>query len=80
MKTAVQRWGNSLAVRIPRAFAADTGVRDGSEIELSLKGDTMVLRPTRRLRLKLDDLLKQVTPANRHGEVSTGEAVGREIW
>jgi antitoxin MazE len=80
MKTAIQRWGNSLAVRIPRAFAAETGIRDGSEVELSLKGGALVIRPVRRSRLALNDLLKKVTPTNRHEEVSTGASVGQEIW
>jgi antitoxin MazE len=80
MKTAVQRWGNSLALRIPRAFAAETRIQDGSEVELSLKGGALVVRPVRRRRLALSDLLKKVTPANRHDEVQTGVSVGQEIW
>ena len=80
MKTAVQRWGNSLALRIPRAFAAETRIHDGSEVELSLKGGALVVRPVRRSRLALNDLLKKVTPANRHDEVPTGVSVGQEIW
>jgi antitoxin MazE len=80
MKTAVQRWGNSLALRIPRAFAAETKIQDGSEVELSLKGGALVVRPVRRSRLALNDLLKKVTPANRHDEVQTGVSVGRETW
>ncbi len=80
MKTAIQRWGNSLAVRIPRAFAAETRIRDGSEVELSLKGGALVVRPVRRTKLALNDLLKKVTSSNRHDEVATGEAVGQEVW
>ena len=80
MKTAVQRWGNSLAVRIPSAFAAETRIRDGSEVELSLKGGALVVRPIRRTKLALSDLLKKVTPSNRHDEVTTGESVGQEVW
>lgn len=80
MKTSVQRWGNSLALRIPRAFAAETRIRDGSEVELSLKGGALVVRPVRRSRLALGDLLRKVTPTNRHEEVQTGAAVGQEIW
>jgi antitoxin MazE len=80
MKTAVQRWGNSLAVRIPSAFAAETRIHDGSEVELSLKGGALVVRPVRRTKLALSDLLKKVTPSNRHEEVTTGESQGREVW
>jgi antitoxin MazE len=80
MKTAVQRWGNSLALRIPRAFAAETRIQDGSEVELSLKGGALVVRPVRRRRIALTQLLKKVTPSNRHKEVQTGASVGQEIW
>ena len=80
MKTSVQRWGNSLAVRIPRAFAAETRIEDGTEVELLLKGDDLVVRPVRRRRLALSELLKKVTPTNRQDEVSSGAPVGQEIW
>lgn len=80
MKTSVQRWGNSLAVRIPRAFAAETRIQDGTEVELLLKGDALVVRPVRRRRLALSELLKKVTPTNRQDEVSSGAPVGQEIW
>jgi antitoxin MazE len=80
MKTAVQRWGNSLAVRTPSAFAAETRIRDGSVVELSLKGGALVVRPVRRTRLALGDLLKRIKPSNRHDEVATGASVGQEVW
>ena len=80
MKTAVQRWGNSLALRIPRAYAVETKIQDGSEVELTLKGGALVVRPVRRKRQALSDLLNQITPSNLHGEVATGKAVGQEIW
>jgi antitoxin MazE len=80
MKTAVQRWGNSLAVRIPRAFAAETRIQDGSEVELTLKGGALVVRPVRRPKLALSALLKKVTLSNRHAEVTTGKSLGQEVW
>ncbi len=80
MKTAIQRWGNSLALRIPRAYAAETRISEGSEVELSLKEGTLVVRPILRKRHSLPDLLKQITPANRHDSVETGQAVGQEAW
>jgi len=80
MKTAIQRWGNSLALRIPRTYAAETRISEGSEVELSLKAGTLVVRPLVRKRHSLTDLLKQITPANRHGAVETGKAVGQEAW
>ena len=80
MKTAVQRWGNSLALRIPRTYAAETRIVEGSEVDLTLKSGTLVVRPVARKRYLLADLVKRITPANRHDSISTGRAVGQEAW
>jgi antitoxin MazE len=80
MKTAVKRWGNSLALRIPKAYAAETHIRNGSEVEVSLKSGALVVRPIRRKRRVLSDLLKQITPSNRHAAVPTGQPAGHEVW
>jgi antitoxin MazE len=80
MKTSVQRWGNSLALRIPKAYAAETKIRHGSEVELSLKAGALIVRPIKRPRLSLNDLLEGVKATNLHGEVRTGKSVGREAW
>ena len=80
MKTAIQRWGNSLALRIPRTYAAETRISEGSEVELTLKSGTLLVRPVVRKRHSLNDLLKRITSANRHNSVETGPAVGQESW
>ena len=80
MRTAVQRWGNSLALRIPRTYAAETKISEGSEVELTLKSGALVVRPILRKRHALPDLLKRVSPANRHEAVETGHAMGKEVW
>jgi antitoxin MazE len=80
MKTRVQRWGNSLAVRIPRSFAAEAGLREDSAVELSLVEGKLVLRPLPQEPLTLDELLQGVTDQNLHGEWDTGPATGREVW
>ena len=80
MITAVQKWGNSLALRIPRAYAEETHIHDGSSVDLSLQEGNLVVRPVRKIVFSLDDLLKGVTPHNRHEAVDSGSAVGQEIW
>ena len=80
MKTSVQRWGNSLALRIPRAYAAETRIAEGSEVDLTTKSGALIVRPIVRKRHSLADLVKRITPANRHESVSTGAAVGEEAW
>ena len=79
MLTKVQKWGNSLAIRIPRAFAEQLMVQQDSEVDLSLDWDRLVIKP-RRPKQSLSALLAQVTDENIHAEVSTGEPTGREVW
>jgi antitoxin MazE len=80
MTTAVQKWGNSLALRIPRTYAAETNLAEGSEVELRLQSGSIVVRPVARKRHKLENLLRRVTPRNRHATVDTGPAAGKEVW
>ena len=77
MKTVIRTWGNSLAVRIPKAFAVHMGIDAGKEVELSLERNGLHIGCVGQ---DLNALLEQVTPNNLHGEVQTGSAVGREVW
>ena len=79
MRTRVQKWGNSLAVRIPKPFAEGAGLRPSSEVEVSLEKGEVRLSPVRP-RWKLRQLLSRVTKRNIHREVDGGPAVGREAW
>ena len=80
MQTRIQKWGNSLGLRIPRAFAAEAGVGAGSEVDLSIREGDLVVKPARRRKYRLNELLRKVTSKNVHDEVDTGSPVGREIW
>jgi antitoxin MazE len=80
MITAVQKWGNSLALRIPKAYAEETNIHDGSSVNLTLHEGNLVITPVRKKSFSLDDLLNGITPDNRHDVVDSGPAVGQEIW
>lgn len=80
MVTKIKKWGNSLGLRIPKSFAEEAGVGDGSAVDIFLEGDRLVIRPLRRERYRLSDLLSQICKDNLHEEISTGDAVGREAW
>ena len=80
MQTHVQKWGNSLAVRIPKSFAAEIGIEQDSEVELSLHDGKLVLVPIAPRPLTLATLLEGITVNNLHSELPTGAAVGSEIW
>lgn len=80
MITRIQRWGNSLGLRIPKAFAKDAGVQEGSPVDISIEGDRLVVQPVRPARYKLAELVSRIREDNFHEEVPTGSPVGREIW
>jgi len=80
MKTRVQKWGNSLALRIPKSFADEAGLRADAPVELSLTKGKLVVKPLAEKTPSLESLLEAVTDDNLHGEWNTGAAVGREIW
>jgi antitoxin MazE len=80
METRVQKWGNSLALRIPKPLADEIGLKDNSPVQLSLHDRQLVVVPMLKPAFSLEALLAQVTEANRHGEVSTGPALGGEAW
>jgi antitoxin MazE len=80
MKTQVQKWGNSLAVRIPKAYASDLGLEPESAVELVLEDGSLVVRPAAETEYRLDELLARVTEANIHGEEDWGDAAGGEKW
>jgi len=80
MVTKIQKWGNSLALRIPKSFAAEAKVVAGSTVDISVANGRLVVRPTRRPQYVLRELLKGIKPGNLHEEVSTGKRVGVEAW
>lgn len=79
MITTIQRWGNSLAIRIPKAFAIQAELEEHTEVDIALDGDRIVLSPARK-EWTLDELLRGVTPSNTHRETSWGKAIGQESW
>ncbi len=80
MPTTVQKWGNSLGIRVPKAIAEQANLANGTEVEFEVNGDALTIRPTRRRRrrYKLAELLAQMKGPNPHGEMF-GPPVGREV-
>jgi len=80
MKTRVQKWGNSLALRIPKSFAEEVGLRRETPVEVALADGKLVITPVTAPELTLKQLLAGITKENLHHEVDTGSAVGNEAW
>jgi antitoxin MazE len=80
MQTKIQKWGNSLGLRIPRSFATEAQVEEGSTVDLSVENGCLRVRPVRSRRYVLAELLKGVSPQNLHVEIPSGGPVGKEAW
>lgn len=80
MLTRVRKWGNSLGLRIPKSFAEEVSVEEGSTVDISVADGQLVVRAVRPRTYELHDLLAEVSDDNLHGEVATGEPRGRESW
>ena len=78
MTGAIQKWGNSLALRIPSAVARQLQVENGDAVELKVESGTLTIRAAKP-RYDLAELLKRMSPENRHEEVGWGEAQGHEV-
>ncbi len=80
MKLKVQKWGNSLALRIPKALAIEANIASGSTVEMSLTNGELRIKPIEDQEYTLEELLSGITAENSHEEVSTGIPQGKESW
>jgi antitoxin MazE len=79
MAVMIKKWGNSLAIRIPKALARDAHLESGSVVSLSVCGGAIIVEPANNRKYELGDLLKVVSRKNIHRSVRTGSAVGSEM-
>ena len=80
MRTKVVKWGNSLGLRIPKSFAEEVRVSEGTTVDLVMEDGQLVIRVASQPAKSLEELLAEVTDSNLHGEIETGDAVGGENW
>lgn len=73
----VSKWGNSIAVRIPKPFALQAGIRPGKPVDMVIREESVIIATSKPT---LKDLVKKITPQNRHSEVDFGKPVGKELW
>jgi len=79
MRTQVSKWGNSLGVRIPKAYAEEVGLAEGATVEVKVSGRKLILAPAQP-EYDLQKLIGGITPMNRHGETDWGAPAGKEAW
>ncbi len=80
MQTKIKKWGNSLALRIPKSFALNANLRQDELVDISIDKEKIIITPIGEKEYSLDELLECVSEDNLHGEFDTGVPVGKEIW
>ena len=80
MRTKIKKWGNSLALRIPKSFALNANLRQDELVDISIDKERIIITPIGEKEYSLDELLAGVSEDNLHGEFDTGVPVGKEIW
>ncbi len=76
----MQKWGNSLAVRIPSAFANEISIGEGQQVDIRVTRGRLVIAPIRGKSYDLTKLVAGITRGNRHTEIEIASAQGREVW
>lgn len=80
MRTRIQKWGNSLALRIPKAYAVEAEIKPGVIVDLTREADKLIISVPHETKITLDELLARVTKKNIHNEIDYGASQGKEIW
>lgn len=81
MRVKVQKWGNSLAVRIPKSFAIETKIKQDSTVDIAIFDGNILLKPqAEKTDLSLNEMLEKITKENLHSEIDVGEPIGKEIF
>lgn len=80
MQTQIKKWGNSLALRIPKIYVDQMAFYPDSPVAITIIDGKLIIEPLQEPELTLDELLAQITADNVHREIDTGPDVGNEVW
>jgi antitoxin MazE len=79
MNTQIKKWGNSLAVRIPKGILLKTNLAEGEHVFVGLKNGVITLQPTNKEQT-LAHMVSKINKKNQYQETDWGVAVGNEVW
>lgn len=80
MPIALQKWDNGVGLPLPQALLEQLGLKEGSEVDVKVEGNRLVIEPVHCRRYTMAEVLEGFTPDDRPGELDWGPPVGREIW
>ena len=78
MEAIVQKWGNSLGLRIPNLIVRELSLKNGSIVDINENGKEIIIKPLQKATLS--EILNAVNENNTHNEIDWGKPVGKEIW
>ena len=80
MRIKIQKWGNSLALRIPKAFAFESNIRENEFVNLTFDAKKIIIEPDVEKKYTLEELISGINKSNLHKEVDSGNKIGAENW
>ncbi len=82
MPAKIQKWGNSQGLRLAKNILAETQIKVGDEVEISVESGAIVVTPVKKIRgrYKLEDLVRRIPEKYQSSEVDWGKPVGKEEW
>ena len=78
MRLSIQKWGNSLALRLPRTLTKELGLGPGTPVDVHLEADGIIIKRV-PVSYVLEDMVSEIREENKHGEIEFGRK-GREVW
>ena len=78
MQGAIAKWGNSLALRLPKGVAEDANLSEGADVDIQVQDGSIIIRAAKK-RYNIDDLMNEFKPEHRRPEFDWGRPVGKEI-
>ncbi len=79
MTVTVNKWGNNLGIQFPKVIAEAADLSAGKKLLITIDGTGKLILQVEEDNITLDDLIKGVTPENRH-DVFINKTVGKEGW
>lgn len=80
MRIKIQKWGNSLALRIPKEFAYESNIREDEFVNVTLDNKRIIIKPDDEKKYTLIELVSGINNSNLHKEVNAGIKTGAEYW
>lgn len=80
MKVKLQKWGNSMGIRIPNLLLKEFDLKLNDELKLTYDDDKIIITKSKNKQISLAELFKNYKGKNLAKDFEWDESVGKEIW